>query len=92
MNKVSELITKLNTPIKRNFADRVNEVLGNTTGKNVKEELNYAGILYGKKFLESVGEDLSEIINQDGDDKNDGEIIDEIVKYLKELKIYQERK
>jgi hypothetical protein len=41
--------------------------------------------------LQLIGQDLSEIINQDGDEKNDGQVLDEIVKYLKELNIYKER-
>lgn len=45
-----------------------------------------------KPVLELVGEDLSKIINQDGDDVTDGEVLDEVIKYLQELKIYKERK
>ena len=45
-----------------------------------------------KPVLELVGEDLSKIINQDGDDVTDGEVLDEIIKYLQELNIYKERK
>lgn len=41
--------------------------------------------------LNKLGEQLSEIINQDGDIKTDGEIIDEIVEFLKENDIYKER-
>jgi hypothetical protein len=45
-----------------------------------------------KPVLELVGEDLSKIINQDGDDVTDGEVLDEVIKYLQELNIYKERK
>ena len=45
-----------------------------------------------KPVLELVGEDLSKIINQDGDDATDGEVLDEVIKYLQELNIYKERK
>ena len=43
-------------------------------------------------YTNEFGEDLSEIINQDGDDKTDGKVIDQIVEYLKELGIYKPRK
>ena len=36
----------------------------------------------------SLGLQLSELINQDGDDKSDGEVIDEIVELLKTYKLY----
>lgn len=36
----------------------------------------------------TLGMKLSEIINQDGDDKSDGEVVDEIVELLKACKLY----
>lgn len=45
-----------------------------------------------RSILQRLGRNLSNIINQDGDDKIDGQIIDEIVEYLKRLKIYEPRK
>lgn len=36
--------------------------------------------------------ELSDIINQDGDDVTDGECIDQIVEYLKSKNLYNERK
>ncbi len=36
----------------------------------------------------SLGLQLSQIINQDGVDKTDGEVIDEIIEILKIYKIY----
>ena len=41
--------------------------------------------------LEKIGKDLSEIINQDGDDISDGEVVDQIIDYLKSKNIYTER-
>ena len=41
--------------------------------------------------LNDLGEKLSEIINQDGDEKTDAEVIDEIVEFLKEWELYKER-
>lgn len=35
-----------------------------------------------------LGLKISELINQDGDDKSDGEVIDEIVKLLQAYKLY----
>lgn len=40
---------------------------------------------------EELGKKLSDIINQDGDIKNDGEVIDEIVQLLKKENMYFER-
>lgn len=39
-----------------------------------------------------LGDEISNIINQDGDDKTDGEVIDDIVELLLKYKIYKERK
>jgi hypothetical protein len=44
------------------------------------------------RLLEHLGQDLSKIVNQDGDVKLDSQIVDEMVDYLKELKIYKPRK
>ena len=42
--------------------------------------------------VKELGEKLSAIVNQDGDEKTDGECIDEIIELLKKKKIYTERK
>ena len=39
----------------------------------------------------TIGKHISEIINQDGDEKSDGQILDEIVQYLKIMNIYKPR-
>lgn len=36
----------------------------------------------------TLGMKISEIINQDGDDKSDGEVVDEIVELLKSYNLY----
>lgn len=41
--------------------------------------------------IKRLGADLSDIINQDGDVATDGEVIDQIVAYLKKEKLYKER-
>lgn len=43
------------------------------------------------QHLKNLGNALSNIINQDGDDKTDGECIDEIVKVLEIYQIYKKR-
>jgi hypothetical protein len=45
-----------------------------------------------KITVEELGEKISAIVNQDGDEKTDGECIDEIIELLKKKKIYMERK
>lgn len=45
-----------------------------------------------KMSIEEIGKELSRIINQDGDDRTDGECIDEIVAYLRKNNLYTERK
>ena len=42
-------------------------------------------------LVDDLGKQLSEIINQDGDEKTDGECLDEIVDLLKAYGIYKER-
>jgi len=54
---------------------------------SVAREINEA--IYD--VLSIVGGEISEIINQDGDDKTDGEVIDEIVELLEKYKIYKVR-
>jgi hypothetical protein len=50
-------------------------------------------LLVTKKInLLKTGQELSEIINQDGDNVSDGEVIDQIVKYLIDKDIYTNRK
>jgi hypothetical protein len=44
-----------------------------------------------EKMLDDLGRDLSDIINQDGDNLSDGECIDMIVQYLKEKGLYVAR-
>jgi hypothetical protein len=44
-----------------------------------------------EKMLDNLGKDLSDIINQDGDNLSDGECIDMIVQYLKEKGLYVAR-
>ena len=44
-----------------------------------------------EKMLDDLGKDLSNIINQDGDDLSDGECMDMIVQYLKEKGLYVAR-
>lgn len=44
-----------------------------------------------EKMLDDIGKDLSDIINQDGDNLSDGECIDMIVQYLKEKGLYVAR-
>lgn len=44
-----------------------------------------------EKMLDDLGKDLSDIINQDGDNLSDGECIDMIVQYLKEKGLYVAR-
>jgi hypothetical protein len=44
-----------------------------------------------EKMLDNLGRDLSDIINQDGDNLSDGECIDMIVQYLKEKGLYVAR-
>ena len=41
-----------------------------------------------EKMLDDLGKDLSDIINQDGDNLSDGECIDMIVQYLKDRGLY----
>lgn len=41
-----------------------------------------------EKMLDDLGRDLSDIINQDGDNLSDGECIDMIVQYLKDRGLY----
>lgn len=53
---------------------------------NINIELEDQG--YYKKF----GEELSEIINQDGDEFTDGECIDQIIEYLQANNLYVHRK
>ena len=43
-------------------------------------------------MLDNIGNDLSIIINQDGDNLSDGECVDMIVQYLKDKGLYVERK
>lgn len=45
-----------------------------------------------KMVLQDIGDNISDIINQDGDSKTDGEVIDEIVDLLKKHNLYKERK
>lgn len=45
-----------------------------------------------KMVLSDLGDNISDIINQDGDEKSDGGVIDEIVVLLKNHKLYKERK
>ena len=42
--------------------------------------------------IEELGIEISKIINQDGDDVTDGEVVDQIVDLLKLNGIYKERK
>lgn len=42
--------------------------------------------------VELLGTIISNIINQDGDEKSDGQIVDEIVQELKKYNLYKERK
>lgn len=42
--------------------------------------------------IEELGTEISKIINQDGDDVTDGEVVDQIVDLLKLNGIYKERK
>ena len=44
-----------------------------------------------EKMLDDIGRDLSDIINQDGDNLSDGECVDMIVQYLKEKGLYVAR-
>ena len=44
-----------------------------------------------EKMLDDLGKDLSDIINQDGDNLSDGECIDMIVQYLKDKGLYVAR-
>ena len=44
-----------------------------------------------EKMLDNIGRDLSDIINQDGDNLSDGECIDMIVQYLKDKGLYISR-
>ena len=39
-------------------------------------------------YVDKMGRDISNIINQDVDDVTDGEVIDQIVAYLKNKDIY----
>lgn len=48
-----------------------------------------AGKIMGKLQL---GHEISDIINQDGDDKTDSECVEEIIQLLIKYKIYKERK
>jgi len=54
---------------------------------SVAREINEA--IYNA--LSIVGGEISEIINQDGDDATDGEVVDQIVVLLKRYNIYKER-
>lgn len=40
----------------------------------------------------NIGDNISNIINSDGDEKTDGECLDEIIEYLRREKLYKERK
>lgn len=40
---------------------------------------------------EQLGIELSEIINQDGDEKTDGKCLDEVIDKLKEYGLYKNR-
>jgi hypothetical protein len=42
-------------------------------------------------LVDDLGNQLSEIINQDGDEKTDGECLDEVIDLLKVYGIYKER-
>lgn len=42
----------------------------------------------GKGISELIGYDLSEIINQNGEEFSDGEILDQIIEYLKKYNLY----
>lgn len=44
-----------------------------------------------KQALIGLGEKISEIINQDVDEKSDGECMDEMVEYLRKLGIWKEK-
>jgi hypothetical protein len=44
-----------------------------------------------EKMLDDIGRDLSDIINLDGDNLSDGECVDMIVQYLKDMGLYVER-
>ena len=44
-----------------------------------------------EKMLDDIGKDLSDIINQDGDNLSDGECVDMIVQYLKDKGLYVAR-
>jgi hypothetical protein len=41
--------------------------------------------------IDNLGVQISNIINQDGDDVSDGQVIDQIVELLKENKLYSKR-
>ena len=79
MNKVTSLLENL----KQQKLEKDPESFG---GKIIYPMIQSIQISLGY-----IGEDLSDIINQDGDNKTDRKVIDEIVEYLKELKIYKER-
>lgn len=55
-----------------------------TPSKGLKDNSNSMGV-------ELLGTIISNIINQDGDEKTDGKIIDEIVEELKKYNLYKER-
>lgn len=45
-----------------------------------------------KMVSQDLGNNISDIINQEGDEKTDGQIIDEIVDLLRKHNLYKERK
>jgi hypothetical protein len=68
---------------------KVNKIM-NTEYKMKQIDLmadNTASVVI-EKMLDDLGKDLSDIINQDGDDLSDGECIDMIVQYLKDKGLY----
>ena len=47
--------------------------------------------LTGKYVENEIGEKITEIINQDGENKTDGQCIDEIINYLTTLGLYKKK-
>ena len=58
---------------------------------SVAEEIKDSYSMGIKTGMELVGQWVSDIINQDKDEKTDAEVIDEIVVVLKKYKIHKKR-
>lgn len=73
-----------------NHNDNPLRVIKTESGGKQEGFYDFVGKVLGRST--SLGKELSDCINQDGDDKTDGEVIDEIVAILIKYNLYEPRK